>query len=483
MPPKTPTAAQYAQQVDVLGKALNTAAEDLRQASNQLLQQQADLVAARANNAKMKAALIDLQQRLDDLDGEQFLPTLLYGLSGLLVAALALLGWLGVRKQSAQRRSGLASQPSETLQADDFGAGPKERTDYPEVALSDKAPLVPDAAPVLPGAVVLPALSSAVASITDPDPAPLKSAILAELEPAARVVHPEELFDLQQQAEFFMSVGEHDQAIEVMKKHIAENEKTSPLIYLELLRLYRALSRIADFNHLRVQFHQYFNAEVPEFSGFHGAHRTLFDYPEPLASIEALWCDASVLPLLESYIFCSDEAIAEGRFELQAYEDLLMLYAIASTTPASARGAASLRRRTTPRAGETLQAAALPARGLLDKNQDLDMNLDAHWNMPLPGDPEAMPEPPLDNHLLEFENFVLSGIAPLDAAPPRTPERERSLDIDLTQPDVPDFGQALPEFDFHENSSAPRAPVLPQSEALDDFEALFNFEKRDPGRS
>ena len=37
-----------------------------------------------------------------------------------------------------------------------------------------------------------------------------------------------DLFDLQQQAEFFVSVGEHSQAIGVLKKYIADNEATAP---------------------------------------------------------------------------------------------------------------------------------------------------------------------------------------------------------------------------------------------------------------
>ena len=54
---------------------------------------------------------------------------------------------------------------------------------------------------------------------------------------AAQIVNPEELFDIQQQAEFFVSVGEHDQAVDVLKKHIAAHRETSPSAYLELLRL------------------------------------------------------------------------------------------------------------------------------------------------------------------------------------------------------------------------------------------------------
>ena len=168
---------------------------------------------------------------------------------------------------------------------------------------------------------------------------------------------------MQQQADFFVSVGEHDQAIEVMKKHIADNQNASPLMYLELLRLYHSLSRRDDFKQLRDQFQLYFNAFVPEFAAFHAVERSLLDYPEAAASIEAVWSVDAVLPLLESYLSCRRDgysAVAE-RFDLPAYDDLLLLYAVANTVPASARGAPPPRQRTTPYADAAVVTSAAVA--------------------------------------------------------------------------------------------------------------------------
>ncbi len=119
-----------------------------------------------------------------------------------------------------------------------------------------------------------------------------------------------------------MSVGEHDQAIEVMKKHIEANQSASPSAYLELLRLYRSLSRIEQFNELRAQFHRHFNAQVPEFAAFARPGRTLFGYPDVLARIEALWCDPSVVPMLQELLFRGQGQ--DQRFDLPAYDDLLL---------------------------------------------------------------------------------------------------------------------------------------------------------------
>ena len=250
--------------------------------------------------------------------------------------------------------------------------------------------------------------------------------------PTARMLHPEELFDLQQQAEFFISVGEHDQAIAVMKKHIDENVTASPLMYLELLRLYRSLSRRDDFSQLRTQFQQHFNALVPEFSAFQNGGRTLLDYPETTARIEALWSDDAVQPLLESCIFCPAEGCSNEfePFELPAYDDLLLLYAIANTIPAKARGEPPPRQRTTPYAEVALM-------------------------------PPQMALPPV-------ETLALSApLAPLDSlGAPDASAAFAALEQDLLSPAPPPAADEGLSFDFGAFLDAPPSAVTPDNHAV-----------------
>ena len=65
-----------------------------------------------------------------------------------------------------------------------------------------------------------------------------------------RPVNTEELFDVQQQSDFFLSLGQHDQAIAVLREHIAANPGTSALAYLDLLRIYHSLGRKDDYARL-----------------------------------------------------------------------------------------------------------------------------------------------------------------------------------------------------------------------------------------
>ena len=157
-----------------------------------------------------------------------------------------------------------------------------------------------------------------------------------------------------------MSVGEHDQAVEVLRQHIAQHEETSPVAYLDLLRLYRTLSRAADFNALRQQFMHHFNAHVPEFSAFDRLGKPLDQYLEALAEIEAEWSSPNVLHVLEKHMFYRPGDTRKAPFDLAAFDDLLLLLAIAQTTPSSARGAPPPRKRTTPHP-QTFEAAAAHA--------------------------------------------------------------------------------------------------------------------------
>jgi hypothetical protein len=130
--------------------------------------------------------------------------------------------------------------------------------------------------------------------------------------------------------------------------------------YLDLLRLYRTLSRAADFNALRQQFMRHFNAHVPEFSAFDRLGKPLDQYLDALAEIEAEWSSPNVLHVLEKHMFYRPGDTRKAPFDLAAFDDLLLLLAIAQTTPSSARGAPPPRKRTTPHP-QTFEAAAAHA--------------------------------------------------------------------------------------------------------------------------
>ncbi|MGJ7491971.1 type IV pilus assembly protein FimV [Variovorax sp. ZT4R33] len=144
-----------------------------------------------------------------------------------------------------------------------------------------------------------------------------------------RYVNTEELFDVQQQSDFFVSLGQHDQAIAVLSEHIADNPETSALAYLDLLRIYHSLDRRDDYARVGQEFERAFNASVPDFDHFSEVGRGLEHYPSTLARIEAQWPRTGTLGLIEELVFRKPELQGDESFDLAAYRELLLLYSVA----------------------------------------------------------------------------------------------------------------------------------------------------------
>lgn len=144
-----------------------------------------------------------------------------------------------------------------------------------------------------------------------------------------RSVATEELFDVQQQADFFVSLGQHEQAISILKDHLEESHEPSPLAYLDLLNIYHSLGRRDDYEALREDFNQVFNAGAPPYDQFTQGSRGLESYETAFSRIQALWPQQKVLDLIERSIFRDSQATDGEVFDLEAYRELLFLHAVA----------------------------------------------------------------------------------------------------------------------------------------------------------
>lgn len=155
-----------------------------------------------------------------------------------------------------------------------------------------------------------------------------KSDFEASMMHATRAVKTEELFDVQQQADFFVSIGQHEQAIELLRSHITEQHESSALVYLDLLNLYHQLNRSTEYDALRTEFNDLFNTQVPSFEAYTDKNLGLEAYPLALSRIEALWSTRKVLEIIEESLFRRAHTKAEA-FNLEAYRELLLLYSVA----------------------------------------------------------------------------------------------------------------------------------------------------------
>ncbi len=451
-------------------RALNARPEDMREDAERLRTLQAEAAAAKAGGARDRAAALQVQQQLDEAYAERFPASVVYVLGALLALALGLAAWLWRRStrvsdqaakswgesvkvsavDSVAPSSPLAEpawEPMETLPLPSMAGGLKTASGQGGFFKDAK-----DASAPAPLAAVRAAAPVAAAVLTAKPPP------VVEPVRALQIVNPDDLFDIQQQAEFFVSVGEHNQAVEVLRKHIQDHRETTPVAYLELLRLFHTLSRAEDFMQLRAQFMRYFNAKVPEFSAFNRQGRPLDRYPDALAEIEAEWSSPAVLHTLDKFLFHRPGNANTEPFDLAAYDDLLLLLGIAQTTPSSARGAPPPRARTTP-VEDSFEAAAERGLGSLspvDTAPDFPLDsLAASLEFDFGAFPSSAPAPMASpSGAPELTLAPASGLAPVGgvtSAPvplaPSLAERPQSrtpaaaytksslnLDVDLSEP-------------------------------------------------
>ncbi len=145
---------------------------------------------------------------------------------------------------------------------------------------------------------------------------------------AARAI-TESLVDLRQQADFFVALGQYEQAETLLVSYLEANPESSPLIYLDLLGIYHGAKREDRFESLREHFNSTFNANIPRYAYYGREGNGLEHYERALSRIQALWGSPQVIRVIEHSIFRRRQAEAEEAFDTLAFRDLLMLYAMA----------------------------------------------------------------------------------------------------------------------------------------------------------
>jgi len=144
---------------------------------------------------------------------------------------------------------------------------------------------------------------------------------------SSRDVSAEELIDLEQQAEFFVVLGQDDAAIDLLVSHLRDAGGASPLPYLKLLDIYHRREDRAAYERTRDRFNQRFNAHAPAWDAAGHDGRALEDYPAVINWLQRVWPQPlDAMAELESLLFRKDGG---ELFDLPAYRELLMLYALA----------------------------------------------------------------------------------------------------------------------------------------------------------
>ncbi len=142
-----------------------------------------------------------------------------------------------------------------------------------------------------------------------------------------RDVSIEELIDLEQQADFFVVLGQDDAAIDLLMDHVRGTGGGSPLPYLKLLEIHHRRKDRESYDRMRARFNHRFNAYAPEYGVDLTAGRALDDYPGVIPRLQEVWPrPLDAMAELEALLFRKSRG---ELFDLPAYREVLFLYSLA----------------------------------------------------------------------------------------------------------------------------------------------------------
>ena len=144
-------------------------------------------------------------------------------------------------------------------------------------------------------------------------------------------IHIEEISDITQEAEFWMSVNDPHRAIEILEPQSADEHPQTPITWLYLLDLYRLVGDEVKYGQMRRRFKGKFNARIPEFNEevIASPVRSFEDFPHMVANCCALWSTNDIGGYLESLLVDNREGDRLG-FDLPVYRDILFLLTLSN---------------------------------------------------------------------------------------------------------------------------------------------------------
>lgn len=143
-------------------------------------------------------------------------------------------------------------------------------------------------------------------------------------------VKVEEISDVTQEAEFWMSVNDPQRAIEILDSQARVEHPDSPVPWLYLLDLYRLVQDKQKYDELRNRFIVFFNANIPTFEDklISSGVRQLENFPHLIDRICHLWNGNEIIPFLQNLLVDDRDGTRIG-FELPVYRDILLLISLA----------------------------------------------------------------------------------------------------------------------------------------------------------
>ncbi|MBK7049329.1 MAG: hypothetical protein IPH54_00420 [Rhodoferax sp.] len=336
--------AQRRAESAALWRALNMQPEDVLREVGRVQGLDNDMQVLRALTVKNQGSLLELKNRLQKAESERFANGLVYSLIAMLLACFVGMAYLWKRGRK------------EPAQDQDWWHGARVSHGEPVLTNSGKQP-EPEVTPEVPRPVITDIdidLDQDPQEFDIPDPVsasrpnhrteefsvsePPRVDFSHSMSGTLLSVSTQEVVDVRQQAEFFVALGEYENAIELLTRCVQAEGESSPLVYLDLFKLFHMLKRKAEYQKLREQFSESFSTQVPEFDEFGKEGHGLEFYADAMARITQAWPSAKVVDIIEDYLLASPYADPNHTFDLCAFRDLLTLHTLAKNLAKSAVG-------------------------------------------------------------------------------------------------------------------------------------------------
>lgn len=342
-----------------LWRSLNATPQEALLADSRRQSMETDMKGLHEATNKNRLLLQELSHRLERAESERYSNPVLYGLAALLLASSLGLAHAWRRL----RRVGLVSSPwwhrdgvsngTEPVPSSDDGDYPREDSDPgfarsfdafptlpPEVSADNAVPgqqevdvdlnLDDSHDPVLEQALTRDASEPLPVSTVRMRPGATGHADFTHSVAASlRSLNTQEMPDVRQQAEFFMTLGQHEAAIGMLKDSVNGSADSNPLVYLDLLKVLHTLGRKAEYDDYRDDFNALFSGHVPSYAEFNFGGEGLEAYPDVCQVISQHWPAQEAVAYIEKCLVRKQDEGRDQRFDLEAFRDLLMLHGVA----------------------------------------------------------------------------------------------------------------------------------------------------------
>jgi hypothetical protein len=235
---------------------------------------------------------------------------------------------------------------------------------------------------------------------------------------AIKTINTKEMLDVRQQAEFFMALGQHDEAVRLLESNIQDSADANPLIFLDLLKILHTLSRRDEFERYREEFNLQFTGRVLDFANYHTEGNGLDAYEEICQQIVVLWPSEYTIDYIEQCLVRTPEDDPEQGIDLDAFKDLLLLYGVLrrldqtdeAYLPFSTSRIANMPSGVAKNGTGDASAAgaSLPPLPVIDPDSqaadiDLDINLDVDLDIDLDVSKEMVKSDKKTDNLIDFD--------------------------------------------------------------------------------